>query len=258
MDNTEYKQSSTVLDCLDDNLFLQVLEKPTKRGDMLDLLLHNKEDLVGNAKASGSCGWILAVSGKMHIKLILWTSGEQTLASSWIFLAGNTLFSDWFIIGTPGNHGFQTIFARDRTSTVPVGPGQAGELDREETSEIQQRQMYDPAPGEEQPQAPAQAGGDLLESNSVEKDLGVRVDNKLSLSQQCVLGAKQANGILGVHWEKHCLKVEGGDPVPLLCLCMAKSGNDREIKESSQAAYTTDIFWSISLNPLKVQGQDED
>ena len=39
--------------------------------------------------------------------------------------------------------------------------------------------------------------GDLLESSSVEKDLGVLVDNKLSLSQQCVLGAKQANGIQG-------------------------------------------------------------
>ncbi|KAF4800264.1 dedicator of cytokinesis protein 4 isoform X1 [Turdus rufiventris] len=34
--------------------------------------------------------------------------------------AGNTLFSDWFIIGTLGNHGFQTIFAWDRTSTVPA------------------------------------------------------------------------------------------------------------------------------------------
>ncbi|KAF4793789.1 cms1 ribosomal small subunit [Turdus rufiventris] len=33
--------------------------------------------------------------------------------------AGNKLFSDWFIVGTPGNHGFQTIFARDRTGTVP-------------------------------------------------------------------------------------------------------------------------------------------
>ena len=39
-------------------------------------------------------------------------------------------------------------------------------------------------------------GADLLESGSVERDLGVLVDDRSTMSQQYALAAKKANGIL--------------------------------------------------------------
>ncbi|GAB0209859.1 hypothetical protein GRJ2_003451600 [Grus japonensis] len=49
----ECKQSRKFLECVDDNFLLQVTEEPTRRGAMLDLVLTNKEGLVGECEAQG-------------------------------------------------------------------------------------------------------------------------------------------------------------------------------------------------------------
>ncbi|GAB0179892.1 hypothetical protein GRJ2_000454500 [Grus japonensis] len=74
----EHKQSRKFLECVDDNFLLQVTEEPTRRDAMLDLILTNKEGLVGDVKLKGSLGCsdrkmvefgILRAARRAHSKL---------------------------------------------------------------------------------------------------------------------------------------------------------------------------------------------
>jgi len=56
-DNTAgHRQSRRFLECVDDNFLPQVIEEPTMRDAMVDLVFTNKEGLVGNVKVKGSLG----------------------------------------------------------------------------------------------------------------------------------------------------------------------------------------------------------
>ena len=59
-------------------------------------------------------------------------------------------------------------------------------------------------------------GADLLGRSSAEKNLGVLVDKKMVISQQCVIVTKKANIIRGT-LHRAWPVVKGGYPPPLLC-----------------------------------------
>ena len=57
--------------------------------------------------------------------------------------------------------------------------------------------MPGPAPGTGKPCCTYRLGDETLESSLEERDLGVVVDSKFYMSQQCALAARRANHILG-------------------------------------------------------------
>ena len=76
-------------------------------------------------------------------------------------------------------------------------------------------------------------GGEWLESSSEEKDLGVLIDERFSMSWQYALTAQKSQPYPGLHQKKCDQQVKEGNPVTLFCFGESSPGVPCSDVESS-------------------------
>ena len=114
--------------------------------------------------------------------------------------------------------------------------------------------------GRNNPMHQYRLGADLLESSSAKRDLGLLVDDRLTMSQQCALAAKKASGLLG------CIKKSMASasrkvllPLyspPVLCPVLGSPLQERRgtTVENSEKGYKDDKGTGASLLSGKAEG----
>lgn len=83
--------------------------------------------------------------------------------------------------------------------------------------------MLDSTSGMDNPGCMDNLGNERLERSTVEKDLGVLVDGKLNVNQQCP-GTQEGQPCSGVHQAEHQQAGKGGDCPTVLCTGAASPG----------------------------------
>jgi len=95
------------------------------------------------------------------------------------------------------SQGDSDLIKNNEISCYSARSGQAGELGTEEPDEVNKGNCRVLHLARNNTMHQHRLRFDLMEGSSVERDLGVLVDDKLTMSQHCALVAKKTNGMLG-------------------------------------------------------------